>query len=537
MNPELKTYIDAGKRAYGNSAQASAEALRQALRLAADDVEELVAALKYLVLSDADYDPVATLLEAVLRARGLKQLVKSIVTKEEFIDFLDYPSVRDVFGSRLNNDPAIIKWARAVMGAEIKLSFKAIEIVCRLGQAEAQGFLRPNKVKSDDIDEMLEWLKLTSDEFFPDFANLVIDQFIEYKPESKGLNWLSTFLKEIIDYYGHSARAWISREIEARSSQPLFWQTALAHLLAGSQAQILPLHLTAEQNTWVRQFRLSRMRDQLSRQISYLTHHSGGPVIVQTPLLLQEYSSDFPGHEFRPVWSWLLSDAAEAAIYSWFHAACQDVIEDYASPEDSITGALCAYLKSHAANYSAVIRDAWQAKNPKEQMKLDLDYVDFRRGRDVGGADLVLVLSVKASGTYVKSSFVALQCKKIQGPSLKLNQRELIQKEQLRLFTHSSYYLLFSCEHLANKARGPILISARTIDGLLRARSTNTIDRDMLFNVGRPLEEYFVADLLPGWSGDDRWKTPDEIEEVVDANLRPVRIMRAVFTAAPIERG
>jgi hypothetical protein len=118
-----------------------------------------------------------------------------------------------------------------------------------------------------------------------------------------------------------------------------------------------------------------------------------------------------------------------------------------------------------------------------------------------------------------------------------LNQRELVQKEELRTFTHASYYLLFSCEHLANRARGLILISARTVDGLLQASTTKTINRDILMNIGRPLEEYFVADLLPGWSGDERWETPEEIQEVVDARLRPVRIMRAAFTAVPVERG
>jgi hypothetical protein len=537
MNPDLKTYLDVAKEAYGDKARSSAEAIRQTMYLAGGDAGELVAALRYLVQQRAHSDPIATLLEAVLKANGLEKLINSVTGPEDFLKFLHYDSMREVFELRLKNTSVITKWAKAIIASDLKLDFEQIVFVCNAGRAEGQILLRPDRISDSEIIELLEWLKLTPNKFFPKIAGVVTDQAIAYKPESDARKWLSRFLDKITDYYGHSARAWISAQIEARASEPLFWQTALTNIVSDDSAQVVSIHLNPEQNSWVRRLKLDQMRKQLHYQIQDIAHFSRGSVIVQTPLLLSEYGCDFPGHEFRPIWSWLSAEASEAAIYSWFHAACQDVIEDYASPEDSITGALCAYLKSHAANYADIIKSAWQGTNPKEQMKLDVDYVDFRRGRDVAGADLVLVLSANAPGRYLRSSFIALQCKKLRGPSLKLNEREHVQKEELRTFTHASYYLLFSCEHLANRARGPIVISARTIDGLLRASTTKTINRDILMNIGRPLEEYFVADLLPGWSGDERWETPEEIQEVVDAHLRPVRIMRAAFTAVPVERG
>jgi phage gp36-like protein len=548
MDPILKIHLDAGIPHYNTQTEAAAaEALQKALSLAGSDTEVLVSSFKYLVMqgSGDSHNAVTTFLEAILQAdNGLKALVDSITSKKEFLEYLKFKSLRKLIKSRLKDDPQVLKWANSALSIETSYTlhnFPVLEALCDLTGAKRQDFLRPNRLSEFNIIDLLKFMNLSPDELFSSISNTV-DECLAYRPENAAKRWLSAFCCDIIRYYGSSAQAWMSEQIVTRQREPMFWENAISALLdslSGQQQEAL--QLTSEQRNWMRRYRMQKMRDEMRNEYSHLmhelTHYGSGEVTIQVPMIwLQDFSSEFPSHEFRPIWSWLMSEAAEAAIYSWFHQACTDLVDDYASPEDSLTGALCAYLKSHASAYRTMLDTAWRVGHPRKQLQLDVDYVDCRRGHDVGGADVVLVLSVKAQDTYTRSSFAAFQCKKMTRESLSLSQKELIQKDHLRAFTHSSYYLLYPCETVNHSARGPVVVSARTLDGLLQARSTNTVDRQVLLSVGRGLEEYFVADLLPGWSGDERWETPETIREVVEAALRPVHLLQMTISAIPIPR-
>lgn len=539
MNPVLKTYLDSAMN-YHSDSRAPEEAMRQALSLIGGDTEGLVASLEYL-LAHGDTDrpeAVGTFLEAVLEADGLKGFVESITDPEGFVKYLGYDPFREIIRTRFRGDPHVQALARAAARLERRFPFAVVVAICDLGVASGREFLRPARLDSYEIDDMLGWLRLIPDQFFLQVADSVVDECMAYRPQSKGEEWLSRFLEEVIKYYARPAKVWMAKQIERRKSAPMFWRSAIAHLLDEQWQDFAIPDLTPEQLAWMRRVRMKRIRDEIRREYRDLIHlDRSGQVIVQAPMLLHDVGSEFAGHAFRPVWSWLQSEAVESVIYSWFREACSALPDDYASPEDSITGALCAYLKSHAARYRELINTAWRAVHPKEDLKLGLEYVDCRKGRDVGGADLVFVLSAMAKDTYARTAFSAFQCKKVKAGSLPFSEKELAQKEQLRAFTDSAYYMLYPCETTGSEARGPVVVSARTIDGLLRARSKRTLDRQVLLTVGRGLEEYFVADLLPGWSGDERWDTPEKIREVVEGALRPVWILQMTVIASPVDQG
>jgi hypothetical protein len=379
-------------------------------------------------------------------------------------------------------------------------------------------------------------LRIPAREFFPKVANTVLANAIDYLPRDKAEDWLATFFRELIDYYGDEARGWMIAQVEGTQVVSFVWQRLLPLLLANSPGMATRIRLTPDQRVWVRSFRTQQLRDSLRSEVAHMLHrtgHSQSQIVIQAPVLLDRPLSDFRAM-YRPVWSWLFSETAEAAIYSWLHQSAIDIVADYASPEDSITGALCAYLKVRAQEWNEAIDMAWRVDYPRESLRLDMDYVDCRRGRDVGGADLVLVLSARANRRYAKSSFAAFQSKKLTGQSLRLSKREIAQKDQIRAFTHAAYYMVYPCAIDGSEATGPIVLSARTVDGILRAGNL-AIDRPTILGIGRGLDEYLLADLLPGWSGDERWETPEVIREVVDAALHPVHILQLSIDVVPRE--
>ena len=539
MDPFLKTFLDTGKTSNWQTEPASNEALRQALNFSKGNTGTLAAALNYLVKQKARDDAVNTFLEALVQMPdGLQALVESIANSKELIAHFSYESVSRVLVPYCNSDPRVLRFASFALTAKFEIPYEAALVLCDLGLAKGEDFLQPARLSESFIGEILSWIKLPPEDFFGRVAESVARECVEYVPKDEGRSWLSRFFREITDYYGAPAIVWTAGQIVRRKSDRVFWETAIEYLSRQRATALNGLTLTPEQHSWARDLGLQRIRDELRYAYDRVLSSSGlEQVVVHGPVVLDSVISDFPGHAFRPYWSWLQSEPAEAAIYSWFHEACADLAEDYVSPEDSITGALCAYLKSHAPKYRDVLEIAWRVQYPKQKLQLNIEYVDCRRGRDVGGADLVLVLSVQAKGVYARSSFVAFQCKKLKGESLSFSDRELVQMEMLRSFTHASYYMLYPCECLVHKASAPFVLSARTVDGLVKARKSPRVDRQTLVSVGRGLDEYFVADLLPGWSGDERWEAPDTILEVVEHALRPVFILQLNVVAVPTDQG
>ena len=592
MDIVLKTYLDTGMKTSTSSTKgACSEALRQAISKANGNIEALISSINYLVMNEADTEAITTIMEAIIQTNigqkslmdilveslkhlvmhnayntgavikfleatlqtdiGQKALVDSITSEAEFLKYLEYESIRDIVTRYSKDNEYLQELAQSMLISEIIVDSAVLIALCDLSGKKGQKFLKPQRLKHRGIKDFLKFMRLSPNEFFPDVANLVVEDCLAFSPQYEAGPWISVFLSEIIGYYGRPALSWMSEKIVDKKEIPEFWEKALFVLsdISSRQEQV-SLKLTSEQSNWMHRCKMKRMREKLERenrnllseiyffQSRYSTSGRGGDVTIQfqQPMTwLTDFSLDFPGHEYRPIWSWLMSESAEAAIYSWFHQSCMDLVDDYTSPEDSITGALCAYLKSHASEYKQLLDTAWRIGHPKEKLQLNIDYVDCRRGCDVGGADLALVLSVNARGTYAHSSFSAFQCKKLKGVSLSFSDKELIQKEQIQKFTHSSYYMLYPCESNDSNARGPIVISARTMSGMLKARGTKTVDRHVLLSTGRALEEYFVADLLPGWSGDERWETPEEIREVVEAALSPKHILNMTVSVIPRE--
>lgn len=533
MKPIIRTYLDTA-RSWNVAAPERGEAMRRALALAEGDVQTLVESFKYVANSDSD--AANCLFEAIVEAKAGDALLESIDSPEGFLHCLGHDQFCVFLKSHPKHARRVRELAHQASRLPQKFSFNEAQRICELGGAEGSYFLRPGMLSSSYIDNMLGWLAVPTEEFFSAVVHSVIQDCMSFKPHDVGHEWLSSFLAEMIDYYGEAAKTWISQEVGRRGAEPSFWQVAIETVCRREPPDALSTAgWSKEQLAWLRRFRLERIRDEVRDLHHELRHVRGsGVVVIQSPLLLHPFTSEFPGHAFRPSWSWLMSEGAEAALYSWFREACSHLPDDYGSPEDSITGALCAYLKACSAQYRDLIDAAWQVGHPNQQLQLSLDYVDCRKGRDVGGADLVIVLSASADEIYSRCCFAAFQCKKLK-TRLSFSDRELDQKEQLRSFTHSAYYMLYPCESNASPATGPVVVAARTVDGLLRARKTSTLQRDVLLGVGRGFEEYFLSDLLPGWSGDERWENPQTIREVVDAALRPVRILQATFTVVPRE--
>jgi hypothetical protein len=590
MDIVLKTYLDTGMKSTLSTQEACTEALRQSISQANGNIEDLTSSLNYLVMNQADTNAITTFMNVIIETNieqkslmgilveslkhlvmhnayntndviifleatlqtdiGQKALVDSITSEAEFVKYLEYESIRDIVTRYLKDNEHLQELAQSMLISEIIVDSAVLMALCDLRGKKGQEFLKPQRLKRRGINDFLKFMRLSPNEFFPDVANLVVEDCLAFNPQYEAGPWISEFFSEIIGYYGRPALSWMSEQIVDKKEIPEFWENALFVLSdISSRQERVSLKLTSEQSNWMHRCKMKRMREKLESEnrniLSEIYYHSRystsgrvGDVTIQfqQPMTwLTDFSLDFPGHEYRAIWSWLMSEAAEAAIYSWFHQSCMDLVDDYTSPEDSITGALCAYLKSHASEYKELLDTAWRIGHPKEKLQLNIDWVECRIGRDVGGADLALVLSANAGGIYARSSFSAFQCKKLKGGSLSFSNKELIQKEQIQKFTHSAYYMLYPCESNDSNARGPIVISARTMSGMLKARVTKTVDRHVLLSTGRALEEYFVADLLPGWSGDERWETPEEIREVVEAALSPKYILNMTVSVIPRE--
>jgi hypothetical protein len=535
VEPRIKALLDTGRVANWQTHPESNRSLIKVMELVQKRPGALVECLAYVLDNGGRHEAVTTLLTAVENESRLADLVKEIRAPERFVKWLSFSPFRRIVQDLFKEDARLVKLAGEVIDtASNKLELETIKELCELTGRNGAELLAPGRMSTSCIYGTLIWLAIKEKDFFPNIAQRVVEDCVRYRPYNDAKLWLEVFLRGIIKYYGETSVDWLTSVAEL-NSEPFVWEAALSFLFQ----RPLPNSLAPERRACARRLQSEQLRreirNELKDHVYRLAKSEHVRVVVEAPLILRQPTSEFPGHGYRPIWSWLLSEAAEAALYSWLQTSCLSVLEDYGSPEDSITGGLCAYLKSHAIQYQGLIQEAWRASHPYEGLELTVDWVECRKGRDVGGADLVIVLSADGKSTYSRASFAAFQAKKLRGASLPLGDREVAQLNQLRAFTHASYYLLYPCEYATADASVPIVLPARTVDGLIRGRSAKSVSREMLTTISKGLSEYFVADLLPGWSGDERWEKPETIREVVDAALHPVHMLNVTVRVVPRE--
>lgn len=527
MDPILKTYLDVASRYDAKSAEI-AEALRVALAQVGSDTTQLAESLAYLLHRYGD-TAVSTFQMALLQHEsGESALVGVINSGDDLIAALSFKSVREFLIPRIRNDRNLVAHVQAALAGTGPIKLEAATALCSFAKSNIAAVFRPGRVESHEVSRLLLSAELPPDEFFRQCGDTLLN--------CTGRPWLDDVIRYIIAHYGHSARAWFADRIRT-DTPPDFWQTAIAQLSDADATELAAADLSSEQRKWLRSTQLKRLRRELDYRLHDLSRsRSNAAIIVHSPLLFDPAVLQGATTSSKPVCTWLRSEPAETAIRSWFDEAGLDLQRTYGSPEDSITGSLCAYLDARAKDYEAVVDAAWRIRHPNQSIRIDVGYVDCRRdSRDVGGADFALILSTLAGDTYKRSSFVAFQCKKVRGGSLSLSAREIDQLRQLRSFTHASCYLLYPCDGSGYGSTPPVVVCARTVDGLLAGRRVRTLDRGTLVDVGRGLGEYFVADLLSGWSGDERWEDPTTIREVVEHGLQPMHILEVAMSVIPIE--